>query len=150
MDTLQLENAIRQDACLSALKHTGVLAGDELSKIKMPGAYIVNTDPSHLGGEHWLALFIDRHRQIKIFDSLGEAPKHYPWLKKYLKGRHYSHNVKRWQAPGKNTCGRFCLFYLFHKCRGWSLNDFTDFYWRSDLNENEKLVQHFVKHCFSS
>ena len=148
METHQLEKAMRNDPILSGWRHTGVLAADELSLIKRPGAYIVNTDPSHLPGQHWIALYISANGSIEVFDSLGYHPNHYPFLKTYLEGKLFTYNDKRWQQSGTSTCGQFCLFYLYHKCRGWTLSHMIDFYRNSDLNENERLVVSFVGHYF--
>jgi hypothetical protein len=148
METHQLEKAMKNDPCLSRSTHLGVLSADELSLIKRPGAYIINTDPSHLSGQHWLAMYIGRNGSVEVFDSLGYHPNHYPFLRMYLKGKTFTHNSKRWQKSGTITCGQFCLFYLYHKCRGWTLKDIVDFYRNDDLNENKHLVVQFVGQYF--
>lgn len=148
METQQLEKAIKHDSCLSTLGHSGVLAADELSLIKRPGAYIVNTDPSHMPGQHWIAIYVPDQGPLEIFDPLGFHPNHYTFLKMYLKGKKIKYNVKRWQQAGTSTCGQFCIFYLYHKCRGWTLSHILDYYWNSDLNQNERLVVRFVGHYF--
>jgi hypothetical protein len=137
---------MKKDPCLSI--SSGVLSADELSLIKRPGSYIVNTDPSYLSGQHWLAIYVARNGSVEVFDSLGYPPNHYPFLKTYLKGKTFTHNSKRWQKSGTITCGQFCLFYLYHKCRGLTLKDIVDFYRNDDLNENERLVVQFVGHYF--
>ena len=149
MDSQQLEKAIHSDPCLSTLRHKEVLAADELSLIKSPGAYIVNTDPSHLPGQHWIAIFVSANGSMEIFDPLGYPPRHYPFLKTYLRGKNFTHNTKRWQLSGTSTCGQHCLFYLYHRCRGWTLSQLNNFYWHSDLSQNERLVLIFVEHYFS-
>ena len=148
METHQLEIALRHDIYLSALPHLGVLASDKVHDIRSPGAYIINTDPSHLPGQHWIALFLSRNGFVEIFDSLGYHPHHYPFLKTYLIGRRFNYNTNRWQNVGTATCGQFCLFYLYHRCRGWRLPQMTDFYWNSDIRRNENMVSLFMSHYF--
>ena len=148
METYQLEKALRHDGCLSAMPHSGVLAADELHLVTDPGAYIINTDPSHLPGQHWLALFICRTGFLEVFDSQGYHPHHYPFLTDYLKGRRFNYNSNRWQNVGTATCGQFSLLYLYHRCRGWSLPQMTEFYWNAELARNEHMVSLFMKHYF--
>ena len=33
--------------------------------------FIVNTNTSHLKGEHWLAVSYEKHNEIHVFDSFG-------------------------------------------------------------------------------
>ena len=148
MESHQLEKAIHFDPCLSTLRHTAILAADELSLVETPGAYIVNTDPRNLPGQHWIALYVSANGTIEVFDPLGYHPRRYLFLENYLRGRRFTYNGKRWQQRGTSTCGQHCLFYLYHICRGWTLSQLNHFYWNSDLNRNERLVVRFVGHYF--
>ena len=146
MDTHQLEVALKRDECLSATPHFGVLASDELGLVRKPGAYIVNTDPSHLPGKHWITLYLSRNEPPEVFDSLARHPDEYHFLKRFFRGRSFTYNTERWQKAGTATCGQFCLFYLYHRCRGWTLLQIEHFYWNADLQKNEDMVTQFARH----
>ena len=140
-----MEKAILRDPCLSTLKHIDVLAADELSLIKQNGAYVINTDPRRKPGQHWIAVYANENGIVEVFDPLGYPPDHYPYMKDYWRrNKNFTFNAKRWQPPGTSTCGQFCLFYLFHKCRSWTLNDMSGFYWTVNLMELNNLVLKFV------
>jgi hypothetical protein len=138
------------DPCLSSIRDRGVIAADELSYMKTPGAYIINTDPSYRSGQHWIAVYIPEGGvNAEVFDPLGEHPFNYPFMREYWNRRkNFTFNTKRWQPSGTSTCGQICLFFLYHRCRGWTLNDITGFYWNSDLKVTNNLVVRFVERYF--
>ena len=52
----------------------GVYAKDELPDVyQYPCSAIVNTDPSSLPGEHWVAFDIDERGGCNFFDSFGRV-----------------------------------------------------------------------------
>ena len=59
MDTIEIRRKLREDYfCKGVFKD--VLPIDKLPlKIKYPSSYVVNTDPSYMPGQHWLALHFD-------------------------------------------------------------------------------------------
>ncbi len=67
MNTIELIlviNGISKDAFF-----LGVFACDQLPKSvqELPAMVVVNTDPSHLGGAHWLTMYITKHREVFFF-----------------------------------------------------------------------------------
>ena len=42
------------------------------------------------------------------------------------------------------TCGQFCLFYAYYRCRGFSMKRILDLF--SKPIDNERIVTHFVQH----
>ena len=72
MNTYAIEHALR-----NIPRFGGVLAQDELKLEynKSPKFYVVNTDPSHLPGEHWVAFYTGGRPEF--FDSTGHSPRYY-------------------------------------------------------------------------
>ena len=80
----------------------------------------MNTDPSEKKGEHWTVLFRENEDLYEFFDSLGQSPKTYSFQNFPSK---YNCNKIMIQNPFEDTCGYFCLYYIFFKCRGKKLDD---------------------------
>lgn len=110
---------------------------------------VLNTDPSHLPGEHWLAI-VKNQTLIYFIDSYG---RHYtdssfetPFIKTVEKliGQNKVVYNKMWlQQLTSNVCGDYCVYFIrelsknsFKKC----LAVFSD-----DLRKNDKHVLNYVK-----
>lgn len=121
----------------------GVLAIDELELLVLkPKIYIVNTDPRSESGEHWFCIFlIDTPEH---FDSSGFKPR--PNVEEYLivHGPEYMYNNVRVQSYTSETCGLFCLFYCYFRCRGFSFLDVMNMF-SSNLILNESIVKYFYE-----
>ena len=104
----------------------GVLAADELPiTIKYPPRfYVVNTDERHLPGSHWVAFYFPKKGPAEFFDSLGRAPEHYQQRFKNVlirNGRSYIFNKIQVQSNNSDTCGKYCIYYLKLRGRGWNM-----------------------------
>ena len=140
MNTSQLENYMKSDPYISKL-YGGVVAVDQLPLLpSKPSVYIVNCDPIALPGSHWVVVYIDN--VCEHFDSAGIKPR--PDFEQYLvlQGSPYMYNNQRVQDFTSDTCGLFCLFYCYFRCRGYSfaaiMNMFSDY-----LMLNEVVVKAF-------
>ena len=132
----------------------GVVACDELPE-RIPSndravAFIVNTDPKALPGQHWLAVFITEKRSGEFFDSYGNPPdyRHFPKsIYKFLQRNcvKITYNARPVQDMFSTTCGQHCLFFLLHRCRGHSFTDVICSMYTDDLRKNDVLVSRFVK-----
>lgn len=124
----------------------GVFARDELPIIqKLPVCFIINTDNRNESGEHWLAFYFDERRNAEFFDPIGLHPNFYG-LEEYLAfySNKWKWNKQRIQSFFSNFCGQICLFFLYFRCRNFSLdyilNNFT-----TNFEKNEKLILNFLK-----
>ena len=63
----------------------GVFAADQICNIRcnQVGTVIVNTDPSHLPGRHWISLFLGE-KDIYIYDPLSLNVYKSDFFKKFL------------------------------------------------------------------
>ena len=55
----------------------GVRPCDQLPKTiirKLPAMLVINTHPSYMPGEHWLAIYITENKHGLFFDSFGHSP----------------------------------------------------------------------------
>ena len=140
MNTSQLEAYMLKDQYISQF-YGGVVAADQLPLFSSkPAVYIVNSDPISLPGSHWIAVFIDTI--CEHFDSAGFKPS--PSFEQYLiiHGPKYLYNKERVQAFKSDTCGLFCLFYAYFRCRGHTFADIMNMF-SDNLKLNEALVKTF-------
>ena len=111
MDTQQLIQILKDH-----LRKTfyGVYAEDQLPEVdNRPLAIIVNTDPAHLDGTHWVAIYLTKGRPGEFFDSFGNPPD--KPVEEYL-NRHspqgWVYNTRPVQGLFSTLCGAYCVQYL--------------------------------------
>lgn len=131
----------------------GVWASDQLPQVKQlfryPVYMIVNTHPSHMPGEHWLAMTLEGENVGTFFDSFGFPPNfsHYPksilqFLEKQCKT--ILHHNCQLQNVLSTACGQHCVFYLCKRASGLSYEDVLSLY-QDDVIKNDATVTNFVK-----
>ena len=116
MNSDQINWLLRRNA---GTRFLGVFAADRIPKlISFPCCYVVNTDPAHLPGKHWVAYFHSSPNSHEFFDSYGQHPTLYN-LPTY---RNLMYNTKSFQSLTSSVCGHYCIFYLYHRCNSISLS----------------------------
>jgi hypothetical protein len=110
-------------------------------------ALVINTDPSHKPGQHWVAVYIaDGHGEY--FDSFGLLPLTsdiFDFL--YVNcPKGWSYNPVTLQTPHRlsETCGSYCVLYLKYRCRGYSYCQFISQFSKFNTVANDVLVDHIV------
>lgn len=93
-----------------------------------PVGYIVNTDPHHMPGNHWIALWT-KDNICEVMDSYALPLETYEttqslvdWLNKHWK--YVIYNKQSLQSLYSQSCGDYALMYLRDRARGQSLYDF--------------------------
>lgn len=148
MNTAELTGVVKKilkrDQCF-----LGVQACDELPKRKIqwfPAMTIVNTDPSHLPGEHWLALYITKDKNGCFFDSFGNTPDIFaPEINTFLwkNSIAVSYSKRQVQSHQAVSCGQHCVFFLYHMQKGMSFDRVLKMY-TDNLLRNDAMVCKFV------
>ncbi len=138
----------------NVLKHVngfqGVYARDQLPEnpVSWLCAMVLNTDPAHKPGEHWVAIYIDNDGEGEYFDSFGlQPPKVFTHFMKYNSIK-WTWNKIQLQEIFTTACGHFCAFYLLHCSEGASLAEILDFLmhqWCDDCYVIDFVNQLFVK-----
>ena len=142
MRTEELEKYMLHDPFIRRY-YGGVVAIDQLPKhISKPSIYIVNSDPAGLPGRHWYAVFFSDVNEH--FDSAGFYPSKALEIELTAHGPRFLYNVNRVQAFHSDTCGLFCLFYCYFRCRGYSFSEIMKMF-SENLHINEHLVKYFYK-----
>ena len=93
--------------------------------------FITNTDLHDEPGTHWTAWMVEGDK-IDFFDSFGRSPnnKQFPYeFKKFILGKKVSYSAFRVQQYTSNTCGYFCMYYIYFRSLGLDfgniINKFT-------------------------
>ena len=147
MNTLQLGRILKEDPYTSSW-FKGVFAKDQIPQPTIPGVYMFNTDPSHKPGEHWLAVYVGWDG-AEYFDSYGRPPPKGIFAKFMTKCGPSIHNPVWLQGPWTAVCGQYCLYYLLHRCRGYSMDTIVHQF-GSNLEENDRFVYDYMNKHYPS
>lgn len=147
MNTTQLLYCIRNDPRLNTLC-VGVFPADRLPAPEAyPFCMIHNLDDSNKEGSHWTATYVDHDAYGFYFDSYGSCP---PRRTETYLNRHcqdFMHSGKVVQSVYSSSCGQHCLYFLYRKANGDSLEEICDSY-SNDLEKNDQIVTDFVNRTF--
>ena len=112
----------------------------------------MNTDPSNMPGTHWISIWIDlsmtqRGGGGQFFDSYGtDVPVVFRnYLQKHTD--QWDFNRRTLQSIWSDVCGHYCLFYLTHKARGYSMNRIVNMFGNNTM-DNDNKVFNFVNQHF--
>lgn len=117
-------------------------------------AFILNFDPAHKEGSHWISIYIDARpsgsNSIEYFDSYGrDIPNDimkalYPIIKKISPDGYLKLKVNKivQQSVNSNNCGFFSMQNLIDRFRGKPFKDITGY---SEVAKNEKNIDNLKK-----
>ena len=145
MNALTINHYLISDLNVKSV-YQGIFSSNELYKINknIECFYVVNTDPNYLPGSHWIVIY-SHDKTCEIFDSLGENPINYGvhFSNLLLKYNKYSYSIKKIQNKFSNTCGMFCIYYIYWKTRGLGLNEIVSTF-SHDTSLNDFLMRKFM------
>lgn len=135
---------IRQTLRYLPLSTAGVYAADEIPRVwSKPAGIIVNTDEHTRSGEHWVAMYVDRHGRGWYFDSYGLPPiipQHINGIRRNCK--FFRHNLKQLQSNTSDVCGQFCIVFLHFMSCGLGMARFHKLF-GDDTRRNDKIVRDY-------
>jgi len=105
MDNLELQKMIQRIPSIKNFQ--GIFASDQLPTLDTNFSLILNTDPSYLSGQHWTAIFRNKH--LYYFDSLAQKPPS-------SITNNYKINFRLTFPVQSNysiNCGYYCVLFLF-------------------------------------
>lgn len=153
-------NSTQLHRILSTNVHTqknflGVFASDQLPiRIRRyPVCFIANVDPASEHGSHWLAFYLYSSQHLEFFDSFGRAPSYFqgPIWNYIRRFPCVKFNEMTLQSNVSAVCGQYCIYYLYCKCRGYSLRDvlrsFVSHELWNDRNVYDFVIRHFRVHA---
>ena len=131
-------------------KTIGVYAADRIPNVMMtPAAIVCNTDDHTKPGSHWVAIYIDKNRFGTYFDSYGFPPVSRHHLQRLRRNcKNFRCNDKTLQSIDSMCCGQYTIMFLYHMCRGGSLDTFCRLF-THDTRKNDALVINYYKKIFN-
>lgn len=149
MDTQQITRILSNH---EKTKHffLGVFASDQLPRSipHYPACFVANTDASNQEGRHWVAFYVDSPTLICFFDSYGNPPMHFEGgISRYVENyQDLEFNSMKLQSNVTSVCGQYCIYYLYVKCNGCSLNDILLSFVPNSLDNDRKVHLFVTKH----
>src|SRR5256885_12472714 len=127
----------------------GTFASDTLPIIsKRPCAFIVNTDPANLPGEHWNAILLRNGGKGEFFNSFG-LPPIIPNIQNYIRlqcPNGFTFSKFCIQHPESDMCGLYCVDFIRSRVNGESmehfLGHFTPDLWRNDTILEKRILNY--------
>ena len=100
-------------------------------------------EPDDQPGTHWVAMFFISPWESEFFDSYGFPPDTYG-MDGYIERDATRYNNKPFQGLTSDTCGDYCLFYLFHLARNVDMDAIQAKFRSHDTQWNDAQVATFV------
>ncbi len=149
MNSAQLTKCINEDHVL-AIQCAGVFPVNLLPRPSgFPFSLIANLDPASQPGSHWVCIHIDASGGTEFFDSYGRSPETKE-IVQYMKKYGSSEILccpERLQGGFSSSCGQYCVYYLYYRLRGESLNTIVNRFGQ-DCEENDSFVTTWVNKMF--
>lgn len=149
MNSEELKNIIRKDKFMKNI-FMGIYACDEihnLHKTERPTLFIANTDPSSMTGQHWVA-FYTNGKTVEYFCSYGIQPFVLEFKDFLTHFKNIKINTVRLQSSHSKVCGLYCIYYMYHKSRGKTLEQILKTFEPKKYCLNDKNVCRFIHRVF--
>ena len=108
-----------------------------------PRLLVCNTDPAHMPGQHWIAIYVDKGGRGEFFDSFGRAPDEHFECYMNANCARWTFNKKQLQSKISAFCGYYCCLYVALKCQGLDMTKILAMFTR-DTGYNDWLVHRIV------
>ena len=121
----------------------GVFAIDTLPDcitIVSANAYVINQDPSHRPGSHWVALFITPFGRAIYMDSFGRPPNQTP----IIHCTSLVYNKTSIQSLISGTCGLYCVYFIRQMCSGSTIQRFLAQFKPYEPEYNDRRITRLV------
>ena len=139
MNEKQISTALSSDPLV---KFGGVFSSNEVPHYFHHNTfYVYNTAPSQHPGKHWIVIYCGE--TTECFDSLAEE-KTSIYFKTFLYDN-INFSTLPVQTLDSISCGHYCLFYIFMRCRGFPMQDIVIFL--SGWN-NEEFIINFIEDVY--
>ena len=146
MDTTTIRKLLKTFKCFK-----GVFPSDKLPyQAKLPLNIIVNTDPSHKPGQHWVSISINAQGFGYYFDSFGLPPLVNNIIE-FLNTKStagWKYNKYQIQNVNSSTCGNYCVLFIIFKCSNQSEKKFLRHFGRDTMKNDINMKRIFKNFSF--
>ena len=137
---------------LTTKQFLGVYASDKLpAKYLLRDSFlVVNLDPSHKQGSHWIAMYINplNKNTNEYFDSYG-WPVPYKHFAEFLENTYFN-SAKQLQNDYSTACGQWTIFYIWQRCLGKTLREIIKLFPVSNSINNDYIMNLAIKKEFNT
>lgn len=146
MDEYQLAKICRRHKFINK-RFYGVVCKDEIPLIIPAQKFlIVNTAKRSEIGKHWVVIYTTSDSDLEYFDSYGERPPEDMGLEWLYDVRT---NTKRLQSTYTSVCGQYCLYFIYKRSCGLSMENIVSNKFSADnFLGNDSKVCRFVYDIF--
>jgi len=143
MNTIEIERVLRR---VCGKDFDGVFSADTLPE--KPHLLVVNTDPAHEPGEHWVCICVNDDGYGEYFDLLGQPPT--DTIQRYLNRccLSWTFNTRQLQSVISRFCEHYCIYYCLLKSRGVDMPKIVASF-TTDTAFNDVLVHKLVCHVLN-
>lgn len=130
MNSEQIDSILQQNCLVSKMNYLGVFPSDRIphEAVKTyPCCAVVNTKPHNHPGMHWVCFVKDSHNNGVYFDSYGYPPYNLESVALVLDHcNQWDFNNQQLQTLFSTVCGQYCIFFLLHFAKGYTLPHITE------------------------
>lgn len=148
MNSKQLFDLVQSDSFLRTVVK-GVYASNTLPEYaqQYPCAFIVNSQPLPMPGEHWNAIILYNPIHAEFFDSLGKNLSDYNSdIRDFISKNsvYCRYRAQRLQANNSTSCGIYVMFYIIARlCFKYGMTEVYNMF-SNNLYNNDMIVRYFV------
>lgn len=134
----------------------GVYAADTLKERERDKVknryYVVNLDKSNQPGSHWIAIYVaENGEDNEYFDSYGWRPHANALKFETFMNFSYIYQNRQLQHPVSTVCGQYCMFYIWCKCKGKTLQQIVDLFPQGNhFVTNDTMVNAAIEQLFKT
>lgn len=147
MDSGQIHTILTEELDNEQVNYLGVFPRDRIpiTSLDSPCCLVHNTDPYGQSGTHWVAIYKDRHNRGFYFDSFGIPPQHRESKLCLDHCKEYYYNKRKLQSIWSTVCGQYCIFFVTHMARGYSMDQIIKFLNdNNDTESNDTFVNDYI------
>lgn len=154
MDSKTIYTVLQNDERVTRdLNFLGVFPLDMIpvtALLQYPCCLVVNTKPKDNPGEHWVCIVKTEENRGIYFDSFGYPPSNLPEIGLVLDScDEWTYNESRLQSVISTVCGQYCIFFLTHFARGYSMDHITSLINDAgDQFANDALVFNYIRNKY--
>jgi len=128
-----IDNTLKNNPITKSL-YQGIFPSDKLSKHvckKLPCAIVVNFDTKNEPGSHWIAILIDKNKNVEYFDSYARSisfnHRVFDYVTSITKNGHIKHLSGRAIQQNKTSvCGHYTILFILCRAKKISFEKFSD------------------------
>jgi hypothetical protein len=152
MNTRHIDRILRGDYFTQPV-YIGCFPSDWVptKRMRVPLAFVANTDDSQGSGKHWCAFYVDRNRRGMFFDSFGDPPTSYS----ASFNKFFEENCAEWrwnklplQHVLSTSCGYYACYALLMRARGLGLEEILEPFSKHNPAYNDELVHESICSTF--